>query len=45
MFRGKNYQESAKLVDRAKLYDPEEALDLLKLQRQNLMKQLKFMLN
>ncbi|MBO5733941.1 MAG: 50S ribosomal protein L1 [Clostridia bacterium] len=29
MFRGKNYQESAKLVDRAKLYDPEEALDLV----------------
>ena len=29
MFRGKNYQESAKLVDRAKLYDPEEALDVV----------------
>ena len=29
MFRGKNYQESAKLVDRAKFYDPEEALDLV----------------
>ena len=29
MFRGKNYQESAKLIDRAKLYDPEEALDLV----------------
>jgi len=29
MFRGKNYQESAKLIDRAKVYDPEEALDLV----------------
>ena len=29
MFRGKNYQESAKLVDRAKLYEPEEALDVV----------------
>ena len=29
MFRGKNYQESEKLIDRAKLYDPEEALDLV----------------
>ncbi len=29
MFRGKNYQESAKLIDRAKFYDPEEALDLV----------------
>ncbi len=28
MFRGKKYQESAKLVDRAKLYDVDEALDL-----------------
>ena len=28
MFRGKKYQESAKLVDKAKLYDVEEALDL-----------------
>ncbi|MDP4109565.1 MAG: 50S ribosomal protein L1 [Bacillota bacterium] len=27
MQRGKNYLESAKLVDRAKLYDPAEALD------------------
>ena len=27
MRRGKNYIESAKLVDRSKLYDPEEALD------------------
>ena len=27
MFRGKKYQESAKLVDKAKLYDPEEALE------------------
>lgn len=26
MFRGKNYQESAKLLDRSKLYDPSEAL-------------------
>lgn len=29
MFRGKKYQESAKLVDRAKLYDPKEALELV----------------
>ena len=29
MFRGKKYQESAKLVERAKLYDPDEALDLV----------------
>lgn len=29
MFRGKNYQESAKLIDRAKVYEPEEALDLV----------------
>lgn len=28
MFRGKKYAESAKLVDRLKLYDPEEALEL-----------------
>ncbi|MCL1834673.1 MAG: 50S ribosomal protein L1 [Oscillospiraceae bacterium] len=29
MFRGKNYKESAKLVDRANLYDPGEAFDLV----------------
>ena len=29
MFRGKNYKESAKLIDRATLYDPQEALDLV----------------
>ena len=29
MFRGKNYKESEKLVERAKLYDTEEALDLV----------------
>lgn len=29
MFRGKNYKESAKLVDRANLYDPMEAFDLV----------------
>ena len=29
MFRGKNYQESAKLVDRQNLYDPADAFDLL----------------
>ena len=28
MFRGKKYQDSAKLIDRAKLYDADEALDL-----------------
>lgn len=27
MFRGKKYQESAKLIDKSKLYDPEEALE------------------
>ena len=29
MFRGKNYKESAKMIDRATLYDPQEALDLV----------------
>ena len=29
MFRGKKYQDSAKLVDSAKLYDPSEALGLV----------------
>ncbi|HOA31573.1 MAG: 50S ribosomal protein L1 [Clostridia bacterium] len=29
MFRGKKYKESAKLVDRTKLYDPTEALELV----------------
>ena len=29
MKRGKKYLESAKLVDRSKLYDPTEALDLV----------------
>ncbi len=29
MFRGKNYKESVKLVDKAKLYDVEEACDLV----------------
>jgi len=29
MFRGKNYKESAKLVDRANLYDPADAFDLV----------------
>ena len=29
MFRGKNYKESAKLIDRATLYDPEDAFDLV----------------
>ena len=29
MFRGKNYKESAKMVDRANLYDPNEAFDLV----------------
>mgnify|MGYP004508535267 CR=1 FL=1 len=28
MFRGKKYQDSAKLIDRSKLYDADEALDL-----------------
>ena len=30
MFRGKKYQDSAKLIDRNKLYDPEEAVELVK---------------
>jgi large subunit ribosomal protein L1 len=29
MFRGKKYKDSAKLVDKTKLYDPEEAMDLV----------------
>ena len=29
MFRGKKYQESAKLIDRSVQYDPTEALDLV----------------
>ena len=29
MFRGKNYKESAKLIDRATQYDPKDALDLV----------------
>ena len=29
MFRGKKYQESAKLIDRSVQYDPNEALDLV----------------
>lgn len=29
MFRGKKYQESAKLVDRNRLYDPKEAMELV----------------
>ena len=29
MFRGKKYQDSAKLIDHTKLYDPSEALDLV----------------
>ena len=29
MFRGKNYKESAKLVDKTKLYEPQEAFKLL----------------
>ena len=29
MFRGKNYKESAKLIDRATLYDAKDALELV----------------
>ena len=29
MFRGKNYKESAKLIDKQALYDPQEALQLV----------------
>ncbi|MCR4719327.1 MAG: 50S ribosomal protein L1 [Firmicutes bacterium] len=28
MFRGKKYQDSAKLIDKTKLYDPQEAMEL-----------------
>ena len=29
MFRGKNYKESAKLIDKQALYDPKDAFDLV----------------
>ena len=29
MFRGKKYQDSAKLVDKSKQYDPAEAMELI----------------
>ena len=29
MFRGKNYKESEKLIDKQNLYDPKEALELV----------------
>ena len=29
MFKGKKYKDSVKLIDKAKIYDPEEALDLV----------------
>ena len=29
MFRGKNYKESAKLIDKSVQYDPAEAFDLV----------------
>ena len=29
MFRGKNYKESAKLIDKQALYEPKEALQLV----------------
>ena len=29
MFRGKKYQDSVKLVDKAKQYDPAEAMELI----------------
>ena len=29
MFRGKNYKESSKLIDKQALYDPKEALELV----------------
>jgi len=39
MKRGKKYQESVKLVDKTKLYDPVEAMELVQRQpRQSLMK-------
>lgn len=44
MFRGKKYQEAAKLVDKTKLYDPEEAIELaLKTSYAKLTKQLRYM--
>ncbi|MCD7749130.1 MAG: 50S ribosomal protein L1, partial [Oscillospiraceae bacterium] len=29
MFRGKNYKESAKLIDKQTVYDPKDAFDLV----------------
>ena len=29
MFRGKNYKESAKLIDKQALYEPKDAFDLV----------------
>ena len=29
MFRGKNYKESAKLIEKASLYDPADAFDIV----------------
>ena len=46
MKRGKRYQESAKLVDSKKLYSAKEAISVIeKCQKQNLTKQLNYMLN
>ena len=43
---GKRYQESEKLVDRSKVYPIAEAMEILeKCQKQNLTKQLNYMLN
>ena len=46
MAQGKRYAESAKLVDKSKLYSAKEALELIeKCQKLNLMKQLNYTLN
>ena len=34
MKRGKKYQDSLKLIDRTKLYDAQEAIELVKADRQ-----------
>ena len=46
MKKSKRYVESAKLVDSNKDYEIKEALDIIeKCQKQNLIKQLNYMLN
>ena len=43
MSTGKRYQEASKLVDRTKVYEAKEALEIIdKCQKQNSMKQLNY---